>query len=56
MTSGYLDDTSNESVNQEILRIQVFISRIIMVSDMKILKDNYSLEDDKIVSKEVIMP
>lgn len=57
MTSGYLDDTSIESVNQEILRDSSFYqARIIVVNqDMKILKDSYGLEDDKIlVSKEVI--
>lgn len=57
LTSGYLDDTSIESVNQEILRDSSFYqARIIVINqDMKILKDTYGLEEGKIIiSKEVI--
>ncbi len=57
LTSGYLDDTSVENVNQEISRDSSFYqSRIIVISqDMKILKDTYGLEEGKtLISKEVI--
>lgn len=57
MTSGYIDDTGIESVNQEIQRDSSFYQARILVlnQDMKILKDTYGLEDDKtLISKEVI--
>ncbi len=57
LTSGYLDDTTIESVNQEINRDSSFYqARIIVInSEMNILKDSYGLEEGKtLISKEVI--
>lgn len=56
-TSNYLDDPTDETVNQEIARDSSFYqARIIVIDqDMKILKDTYGLEDGKtLISKEVI--
>ena len=57
LTSGYLQDTSIDNVNQEILRDSSFYqARILVINqDLKILKDTYGLEEGKtLISKEVI--
>ena len=56
-TTGYLNDTSSEAVNQEIHRDTSFNhARIIIIDhNLKVKKDTYGLEEGKIlISKEVI--
>ena len=57
LTSGYLEDTSIDMVNQEVQRDSSFYqARIIIINEnLEILKDTYGLEDGKtLISHEVI--